>query len=316
MHARAGSDAKERMHRLTGIQFGLVTRKQLEDEVGLSRSAIDHLLSRGDLIRVQPGVYRAAAARPTFEQDALAACFKARDCYASHRTAARLHGIACPTTDHIELVTTGNARSNQRVVVHRTKALLACDRATVSGIPCTDVNRTLLDLGSVVPPRAVEDALDSALVFRLTSLSRVEWRLTRHPMKGHPGAAALRTALRRHGADGSSSESLLETKLLRLLNRAGLPAPVPQFPIAGLAQRRFRADFAYPGAKLLIEVHGYRWHGGFESWRRDLQRSSDLATQGWRLIYVTADDLKHRPEETVDRIRRALMPQLWREDMP
>jgi very-short-patch-repair endonuclease len=103
----------------------------------------------------------------------------------------------------------------------------------------------------------------------------------------------------------------LELKLLSLLRKRRLPLPETQYEIRTSSGARFRADFAWPHARLIIEVQGYKWHGGRRAWQRDLSRNSELAMLGWRVIYVTWDDLVSRPHETLLRIERAIQPELW-----
>jgi very-short-patch-repair endonuclease len=81
--------------------------------------------------------------------------------------------------------------------------------------------------------------------------------------------------------------------------------PRLQFPIR-IGQRTFRADFAYPEHKLIIEVMGYRWHGGRARWEQDLSRSSELGAAGWRILYVTKAQMVTARPQTMDRVRQAL----------
>ena len=67
-----------------------------------------------------------------------------------------------------------------------------------------------------------------------------------------------------------------------------------------------RIDFAYPDHALAIEADGYRWHQGRAAWERDRTRTSELASRGWRVLQVTWLQLKHRPDEVIARIERAL----------
>jgi very-short-patch-repair endonuclease len=171
-----------------------------------------------------------------------------------------------------------------------------------------------MDLGSVVDPSVLERAIETALVTRLTSVARLEWRLTRQGTRGHPGAASLRRVLEDYKRRSAVPESMLEARFVRLLRRARLPLPVEQLNIRTPSGQTFRADFAYPHARLIIEVQGYRWHGGHAEWRRDLDRNSTLAAQGWRVLYVTWHDIVRDPKRTITRIREALFPELWHAD--
>ena len=67
-----------------------------------------------------------------------------------------------------------------------------------------------------------------------------------------------------------------------------------------------RLDFAYPGQRVAIEVDGARHHSGRAAWERDLRRRSRLTAMGWRIIHVTAADLRERAESKAGKIREAL----------
>ena len=282
----------------------------MELEFGLSRSAIDHLVRSGELERIYRGIYRLAAIPPSYEQSLGAVCLRSHGTFASHRSAARLLGIGFTDTRIVEVTSTTQLRPAGGETVHRTKTMMPCDRCEIYGIPSTDVNRTLLDLGAVASKAEVEDALDNALISKRTSLARIEWRLTRVGTQGHPGTAVLRHLVADHGRNNVVTESVLEARFFSLLRRSRLPLPIAQHEIVLGSGRVFRADFAYPHASLAIELQGYRWHGGREAWRRDLSRSSDLAAAGWRIIYITWEDLRDRPAVSMNRIRAALFPNL------
>ena len=70
------------------------------------------------------------------------------------------------------------------------------------------------------------------------------------------------------------------------------------------AARPARLDFAYPGLRLAVEYDG-AWHAAPGGLARDRRRLNRLTAAGWRVVFVTADDL-HRPEELVRRIATAL----------
>lgn len=67
-------------------------------------------------------------------------------------------------------------------------------------------------------------------------------------------------------------ESVFETRLLRVMRRAGLPVPVVQHEIRSKGRLVARADFAFPAHRLAIEADGYRWHASRRRWEHDLKR--------------------------------------------
>jgi len=60
--------------------------------------------------------------------------------------------------------------------------------------------------------------------------------------------------------------------------------------------RMWRADFAFPTARLLLEVDGATWTGGRhtrgDGYAKDCEKGAEAAALGWRTIHVTADQVK------------------------
>lgn len=94
-------------------------------------------------------------ARPTPRLRARAALLATgtRAAVASHHTAARLHGLALPSTEGPEHVTV--PRTYRYLRRHdlrsHTSALPAHHVTRINGLPCTTVPRTVLDLARALP---------------------------------------------------------------------------------------------------------------------------------------------------------------------
>ena len=67
-----------------------------------------------------------------------------------------------------------------------------------------------------------------------------------------------------------------------------------------------RLDFAYPDLKVAIECQSYEWHSGHQNWEKDIERHNRLQSLGWIIVYVTWEDLQHRPNIVAERVRVAL----------
>jgi very-short-patch-repair endonuclease len=97
-----------------------------------------------------------------------------------------------------------------------------------------------------------------------------------------------------HGAsvgDFGGYASELEAVLANRIAKAGLPAPAVQYRFC--PTRRWRADFAYPDAMLLIEADGGTWSGGRhvrgKGFEADCEKTSTAAALGYRVIRVTRE---------------------------
>lgn len=68
-------------------------------------------------------------------------------------------------------------------------------------------------------------------------------------------------------------------------------------------------DFAWPRARVAVEVDGYRWHASREAWRRDRDRLAALRRAGWNVLNVTREDVDERFEQLVSELRILLVGQ-------
>jgi hypothetical protein len=86
--------------------------------------------------------------------------------------------------------------------------------------------------------------------------------------------------------------------------RAGLPAPVPQYDVVEDGRWLGRVDLAWPEARLIVEYEG-AYHFDELQIRKDDARYEQLVAAGWRVIRLSAADLRDM-DAVVARIAREL----------
>lgn len=280
-------------------QHGLITRAQAED-LGASPSMIDRRLRTGAWQRLQPGTFLVGAAPRDWRAEVHAAVLCAGgDAAASHRTAARMWGLV-ERSGRIEILVAHARRIRlERVQVRRSRILPDEHLTVVQGIPTTSLERTLVDLSIGQEPasvaRWVDDAMrDHRLEVPAAALAVEE--LSR-PGRARPTALMLALAQRADGYD--PGRSALESRALRAIEAAGLPAPVRQHPVRRPDGRWAYIDLAYPEALAAIETDGWRWHGGRRAFDADRLRSNDLVRLGWSCIHFTSTMSDRHLVETV-----------------
>jgi very-short-patch-repair endonuclease len=96
---------------------------------------------------------------------------------------------------------------------------------------------------------------------------------------------------------------MLESLMDRLLRRHGIPRPERQYEVAG---GRYRLDYAWPAARLAVEVDGYGHHSDLEAFRHDRRRQNDLVLAGWTVLRFSHDDVLRRPAQVAAQIWAAL----------
>jgi hypothetical protein len=94
--------------------------------------------------------------------------------------------------------------------------------------------------------------------------------------------------------------------VILLCGADGLPVPESEFYFA--KPRRWRFDFAWPALKLALEIEGGIWTQGRHTRGAgalaDLEKYSEAAILGWRIIYTTPREVESGM--VMDRVRRAL----------
>ena len=107
----------------------------------------------------------------------------------------------------------------------------------------------------------------------------------------------------RHGVD-----SPMETRLRMLVVLAGLPEPVVNHVIHWEDGRvRFRFDLCWPQWRLILEYDGRQHRHDLDQWDVDIARRDWMDEQRWAFVPVVARGIHSRPDETLERVRAALV---------
>lgn len=289
---------------VAGGQFGLITRAQARD-CGMSDTSITYH-ARRSWTSIEAGVFMLPGFAPSWEQKIMALCL--REAVASHSTAGVLLGLDGCEREPIHVLARTKLSCGY-ATVHRTGSLPACDLGNSGPIRITNASRTLVDLGAVCDEETVEFALECALRRGMTSIPRLRWRLDQVGGRGRRGSAVLRRLLDLRDPDTRPAQSVLEVKFLRRLRGRRLPSPVRQLEVHTGRQRRY-LDFAWPHARLDVEVGGRRSHSGPAAEQRDSRRHNELTALGWTVLYFTWDDVDHRIDYVISSIEKELRPQL------
>ena len=164
-------------------QHGLISRQQALAG-GMTDSQITERLRSGRWVRAARGVYRHAVSPATPLSRLLGACL-ACDALASHRSAAALHGIEGYRLDRFELsVSRERKTAVEGARVYRTTQMHLARPVVRRGIPCTGLDRTILDLAAVVSREQLDRAIDAVLRDGRLRLSDLHAVLGSHSRRG------------------------------------------------------------------------------------------------------------------------------------
>lgn len=272
------------LQRLAARQHGLASREQLL-RIGFTARQIAGRVQLGQWHRVAPCTFDVVPGSVD-PRRALHAAVLASGGLASHGSAAHLLGLIDDPPRHPELVVAeGRLPEGVGATVHRTRTLERRDRTTVDNIPCTSVQRTLLDLGARVPPEILETAVARAITSRRTTARRLQ-QMMEDPHFGRPGAGALRQVLATYTDRSGTAEGLLEVLVERAVRTGRLPAPVRQHWVRA-GGRRYRLDLAWPEQRVVVEADGYSYHASPAQLARDRVRQNALVVVGWLPLRYT-----------------------------
>ena len=255
----------------------MFTRDELR-AAGLSDGAIARRIRARTLHRLYRNVYSVAPpslVRPEVRWlGAVLAC--GEGAVLSHRSAAVFWRLLEDRWAFVDVTTPRRGRKGtEGIRLHRTRRLDDADVVIVSGIPVTSVERTLIDLADVVPPRVLRRAARQAEILRLPVGS------PREKANGRRGAPSL-SALSFHRTDVAGTHSELESRFLRLCRRFGLPAPDVNVIVQGKER-----DFVWRSSRLVVEVDGHATHGTRFAFEDDRSRDLGLVRAGWRVVRFT-----------------------------
>ncbi|MGY1665995.1 endonuclease domain-containing protein [Geodermatophilus sp. SYSU D00696] len=188
-------------------------------------------------------------------------------------------------------------RGPREATVHHT-VLSPADVVVVDDVPLTVPLRTAWDVMTLEPLTTAVAAVDAMVRAGHVPLAGLAAMAERGA--GRWGVSRVRRAVL---LVDPRAESPRESRLRVCLVLAGLE-PVPQFEVVDDGRFVARVDLAFPDVRLAIEYEGAH-HFEADQVTRDAERLDRLRAAGWRVIRVTAADLRDL-EALVARIRAAL----------
>jgi very-short-patch-repair endonuclease len=284
-------------------QHGVISLPQL-GRLGLSPSAVRERVQVGRLHGIHRGVYAVGHPLLTAEGRWTAAVLACGEgAVVSHRSAAVLWGLRAGGGSRVDVSAgrrTGRTRAGIRI--HWRPSLAPVDLTACSGIPCTSVARTLLDLAAILRAGELENACDRAEQLRLYDGRALNELLAR--AQGERGTKRLRDTLEKLDPSGVLTRTEIERLMLALCRDHPLPQPVVNgwIQLEGVG---FSPDFLWPEAKLIVETDGatHRTRRAFEADRR---RDQLLAEAGYTTLRFTWRQITGEPERVARTIAAVL----------
>ncbi|SPM28004.1 endonuclease domain-containing protein [Mycobacterium terramassiliense] len=188
------------------------------------------------------------------------------------------------------------------LIVTRNESLFPGEVTAVNGVAVTAPARTAFDLGRRPGLARALVAVDA--LARATGLRVDEVQPLAEVHRGARGVRQLRQVL---ALVDAGAESPQETRTRLAIIAAGLPRPQTQIAVcnewgAVLA----RIDMGWEQWRVGVEYDGAQHWTDPRIRANDIDRAAELERRGWRIIRVSADLLRNRPDVVIARIPAAL----------
>jgi hypothetical protein len=214
----------------------------------------------------------------------------------SHSSAARLYGVELPRAVHPRW-----RRDGTRIEVsaplarhvrldgvrgHRSGRWADGDIVKRAGMDVTSPVRLVIDMSSRLGVEGTGRLVDDLLRRGLLKMKELIERLPE--LRPAPGRSVrtLRLVCAARGASFDPGESTLESRIRRVLERKGFPAPVGQHWVRD-GDFNVRLDFAYPDIKVYVEGDGFGFHRYASDLDQDVRKRNGLVARGWLGLHIT-----------------------------
>ncbi len=258
-----------------------------------------------------PGVYVVSGSPRTFNQRVMAAVlYGGADAVGSHRTAARLHGIAGSRAVPIEVSVPNNRDvALSGVIFHRMRDLERGGRVIVDGVPVTEPGRTLLDVAAVEPHQA-RRVMWEALRRDLVTWEEILGVLVDHSRRGRPGLTVVRNLVNRHYLDIAGDSTTEDIAYELLVDSGRVPVPERLVSVACADGVEVTPDFLWPQYRAVLEVWGVDHFRNEEVQQADAVKTNQLRLAGFGLLIYSGKMLR-QPDRFLRDVDHMLRSHGW-----
>ncbi|QGG40765.1 DUF559 domain-containing protein [Aeromicrobium yanjiei] len=249
---------------------------------------------------VRPGVYRLAETEPTLRLHAEAArLVLPPGAAASHTTALGLRGLHLGRTFPLHFsISTWSEVERRGIVLHRRQGRL--HPIELDGLPVLGPRRTFVDAATLLSSRDLLAAGDWLVAHGEVDLLDLRAYVIESHLDGVRRARRIAPLVRDDVA------SVQESHLRWELHCIGLPEPEVNVDILDDQGRWLaKGDLVFRRWKVLVEYDGWQHERDAQQRQWDHLRREQLEAAGWRVIVITAADMRN-PRSAAIRVRQAL----------
>ena len=119
----------------------------------------------------------------------------------------------------------------------------------------------------------------------------------------HAAQAPIRKA--RRAANQRRADSRLTRLLSACAKHAFYPLAVGEAEHRFHTDRKWRFDYAWPAAKIAIEIDGGQWQVTGRDLSREAERNNEAQIAGWCVLHFTSEQIDKRVLWCAEQVRRA-----------
>ncbi len=274
-------------------RHGVVSKNELIAD-GFTQHSIRRLVDHRTIEAIHQGVYRVTTSPDTFEQRCAAACVADQSIVITGRAAGRLWEFrhVGSTTVPIALVEHDRKPLARGVVLRRSNVIDDEDSVDrPDGIRIASPQRAWFDCARDLSDERFEMLTEWVLDHhcQVPTLWHTVQRLNH---QGRPGLARVRRVFSARSVWQKPAGSGLELKVLRALERAGVPELLRQYPVKLPDGSIVHPDGALPDIRWAVEIDHVTWHGGRFDAQYDKGRDRKLRKIGWQVERITDAELR------------------------
>lgn len=279
-------------------------------ELGITKRQLDGLVERGEVERVHRNVYRNCSVPIDQRQRVVAGLLACGEqSVVSHRTGLWVHDAPHVSGTLVELTNRSTSLPlRDGLVLHRSLTIGPADVDRAKQLWVTTRERTLVDCCTVLPTAVVMRIAEHWLSNRLTTLDRLHQTIDRLPHL--VGARRLANGLAQRSLGAVVADSPPEYRIGEVLIAAGLAAE-HHVLVTVASGRTYELDWAFPQARVGIEVDGYGIHlRSMQAFDDDRWRRNEIENEGWQILNFSERHVRRSPGRVVKQVRDALARRL------
>ena len=287
--------------------LGVVSAQQMVT-LGCPIRTVHRMVARGELVRMQPGVYRSNQWPDERAQQMAALCATGPDVMIGLTTALKEWGFRRVDDMRLHVLTPhGSSPDVVGAVVHRCRKIDLVDIVErPDGIRLTSPPRSLFDSADILGVTAARSVLEQMLHEGRCTLGTFIDTTIRLGHPSRPGSRTIQEVIASRPKWRKALQSDLEQRVLAEIERQELPAPVSQCPVQLPNSRLIHLDFGWPDVLVGLEVDDPAWHAGLDDRHRDIGRDRKAIRIGWAVPRVSKIDVEGQLRDAIDDVKATL----------